>query len=138
MYQATSIRFQFHRRMWNKLTASSRCELLQEINELLNEIVNRTGGSYLIIIDPIAWHWWHAALSVDYNLLSTENKTNRHFLSMLLLWMYMYTYKNTCTCMKWRHKEWELGSILSFSEYEFTTQYKHVKLMETFQSKQVY
>lgn len=23
------------------------------------------------------------------------------------------------------------------SEYEFTTQYKHVKLMETFQSKQV-
>lgn len=107
MYQATSIRFQFHRRMWNKLTASSRCELLQEINELLNEIVNRTGGSYLIIIDPIAWHWWHIALSVDYNLLSTENKTNRHFLSMLLLWMYMYTYKNTCTCMKWRHKEWE-------------------------------
>lgn len=93
MYQATSIRFQFHRRMWNKLTASSRCELLQEINELLNEIVNRTGGSYLIIIDPIAWHWWHIALSVDYNLLSTENKTNRHFLSMLLLWMYMYTYK---------------------------------------------
>lgn len=42
-----------------------------------------------------------------------------------------------CTFLKWRHKEWELRSILFLSEFGFTTHYtcKHGKLMETFQCK---
>lgn len=105
--------------MWNKLIVLLWCEFFYEINELLNEIVNRIGGLYLIIIDLIVWYWWYVVLFVDYNLLLIENKINRYFFLMLLLWMYMYIYKNICICMKWRYKEWEFGLIFFFLEYEF-------------------
>lgn len=48
----------------------------------------------------------------------------------LFFYVYMYMFEMKAQ----RMRTWVDSS---FSEYEFTTQYKHVKLMETFQSKQV-